>query len=189
VYGILGEDSSDADTLKVLVRRLAIDQSLSIKTKGFNGCSEMLRKGAAHLRAFANLGCTQFVICHDADESDPSVINEKVMSQIVRKAEISQGYCVIVPVQELEAWILADIQAVSKVFTSWKPQPISNPEGIRSPKEYLEKLSQASNHKPRYAHAVHNARVAEHLDIDLVMTKCPSFLPLATFVRKPRRGS
>ncbi len=98
-------------------------------------------------------------------------------------------YCVIVPVQELEAWILADIQSVSKVFTSWRPQPISNPEGINSPKEFLEKLSRAANHKPRYAHAVHNARVAEHLDIDILMTKCPSFLPLANFVRKPRRGS
>ena len=37
MYGILGEDKSDAETIKVLVRRLADDQGLTVRTKGYGG--------------------------------------------------------------------------------------------------------------------------------------------------------
>lgn len=43
MYGVLGEDKSDVATLKVLIRRLANDEKVSIK--GYDGCGEMLRKG------------------------------------------------------------------------------------------------------------------------------------------------
>jgi hypothetical protein len=52
-------------------------------------------------------------------------------------------------VYELEAWILADIAAVTKIFTSWLPQPISGiPEAIPDPKEHLIRLSKQAN-EPR----------------------------------------
>ncbi len=93
--------------------------------------------------------------------------------------------CIVIPVQELEAWILADIECASKVFPSWKPSPIHNPEGISKPKEHLEKLSRDSKQRPRYRHAIHNEQVAKHLDLEKVARKCPAFTVLAAFVRRP----
>jgi hypothetical protein len=90
LYGVLGEHRSDAETLSVLVRRLAGDGSLSIRRKGYTGGPEMLRKGARELRLLRGLGCR---------------------------------------------------------------------------------------------HAIYNEKVAGHLDLQLVERKCPSFRPLAQFVR------
>lgn len=48
--GILAEDQSDIDTLKMMVRGIARDRSLTIKGKGFDGCAHLIRKGAAAFR-------------------------------------------------------------------------------------------------------------------------------------------
>jgi hypothetical protein len=182
VYGILGEDQSDVETLKVLVRRLAGSESLPVMRKGYGGCAEMLRKGAKQLRLFRDLQCTRFIVCHDADGPDPVLKHEVVRRKVVTPSGIDKGFCIVVPVQELEAWILADIECATKIFTSWKPSPIENPEHIASPKEHLEKLSRDSKQRPRYSHATYNEKMAKYLDLDKVSRKCPSFSLLAAFV-------
>jgi hypothetical protein len=182
VYGILGEDPSDVATLKVLVKRLAGNDSLRVKTKGYGGCAEMLRKGARQLRLFQDFNCTRFIVCHDADGPDPNPHRELVQQRIVTPSGINEGCCIVVPVQELEAWILADIEAVTRIFTSWVPSPIENPEQVASPKEHLEKLSRDSRQRPRYSHATHNEKVAKHLDLNKIRAKCPSFKVLNDFV-------
>jgi len=182
VYAILGEDPSDVATLKVLVHRLADDESLQIKVKGYGGCGEMLRKGATQLRDFQNRGCRRFIVCHDADGPDPEPKRKLVRERIIQPSGIREGYCIVVPVQELEAWILADIECASRIFSSWRPSAIDNPERIAAPKEHLENLSREGKQKPRYSHAVHNERMARHLDLDKVSQKCPAFRRLAEFV-------
>lgn len=188
MYGILGESRSDVDTLKALVRRIAANEFLSIKAKGYEGCGEMLRKGATQLQLFAKLGCSQFIVCYDSDGKDPVERRKTVDDQIVKPSRTSQPCCIVVPVQELEAWILADIECAQRVFDSWNPMPISNPEAIASPKEHLEKLSRATNRRPRYHHATHNERMAKYMDIEKVHKACPSFRPLFEFVQAAERG-
>ena len=183
MYGILGEDLSDADTLKVLVRNIAADDSLKIKTKGFDGSGNLLKRGAGILKLYESEGMTHFIVCHDADGTDPSENHDKVMDKVIQPSGISDNYCVVIPVQELEAWILADIQAVTNIFKSWRPRAITNPESIQNPKEHMEKLSRTAKGRPRYAHATHNDRIAKYLDLAKVEKKCPSFKPFADFVR------
>ncbi len=184
MYGIIGEDRSDVDTLKVLIRRLSSDDSVPIKGKGFTGCGEMLKKGARQFRLFQGLGCSRFLVCYDADNEEPFRRHQEVLERIVRpSAIISPLCCIVVPVQAMEAWILADIAAAQRLFSGWKPDPVPNPEGIRKPKQHLEKLSRDARHRPRYIHAIHNPQVARHLDLDKIQQKCPSFQPLADFVR------
>ena len=104
------------------------------------------------------------------------------MREIVRPSGLDEHCCVVIPVQELEAWILADLASASNVFKSWKPKPINNPETISDPKEHLIKLSLAENNKPRYSHALHNERLAKYIDLKTVAMKCPSFRTLEKFV-------
>jgi hypothetical protein len=68
----------------------------------------------------------------------------------------------VIPVQELEAWILADLSSVSKVITSWAPKDVLSPESINDPKEHLERLSK-EHQKPKYIHAIHNQKIAHYL--------------------------
>ena len=185
MYGILGEHKSDAATLKVLVRRLLNNSSLKIKAKGFDGASEMLKKGAKELRLLKNLGCKRFIICHDADGPNPSDSKEKVQELILKPSKIDENCCVVVPVQEIESWILADIKAVTNIFSGWRPQEIANPESRNSPKEHLRSLSRQDNKgKPRYDNTTHNEKLAKYLDLAIVREKCPSFKPLVDFVSK-----
>lgn len=184
MYGILGEDPSDTEMIKTLVRRIADDQSITIKTKGYSGCAEMLRKGATQLRLFHNLGCTRFIICYDADRDDPKVRYKKIIEDVIIPSKIEGEFCALVPIQELEAWILADLPAVSNVIKSWKPKEVfANPESRVDPKEELIKLSELTKHRPLYTHAVHNPQVAKYINLESLAKKCASSLPLFHIVR------
>lgn len=133
MYGILGEDKSDVATLKVLIRRLERSDSIPVKTKGYDGCGEMLRKGAKQLRLFTRLGCNRFVVCYDSDGEEPNARYHKIVESIIRPSGLTglrEIICILIPVQEIEAWILADIEAVSNIIKSWHPKPIYNPETI-----------------------------------------------------------
>lgn len=187
MFGIIAEDPSDVEALKVIVRRLKDDTSLPILAKGYSGCSEMLRKGSSQFRLFAKRGVEKYIICYDSDRADPEQRRQEAKTKIWDDANIHGDCCVVVPVQELEAWILADIGAVSNIIKSWSPSSTSipNPETIPDPKEHLEKLSRI-NHRPRYSHAIHNSRVAQYLDLNLVAKKCPSFSILKDFIIPPK---
>ena len=182
VWAVLGENRSDAETLKALLKLIKRDERITVRTKGYDGGGELLRKGARQLTLFAGLGCTRFVVCHDADRHNPRAVYQRVTAQIVRPSGLSSSSCVVVPVQEIEAWILADIRAVNRIITSWTPPEIPDPESIDSPKEYLNRLSEGSNRKPRYDHATHNPAVAKYLNPAEILRKCNSFREFYEFL-------
>lgn len=184
MYAILAEDKSDVETLKVLIRRVAENQNISVKGVGYSGCSQMLNKGARQLQAFYESGaCKRFVVCYDSDKESPVARRQEIIRRVVSPSRVTAPICVLIPVQEIETWILADINAVSKVISGWRPDVVvSNPEGVNDPKEYLEKISR-QNQRPRYTHAVHNQKIAQYLNIDEIYKKCPSFRPLYEIVK------
>jgi len=133
VYGILGEDQSDVDTLKVLVRRLTGNESLPIKGKGYGGCGEMLNKGASQLRISA-IAVANDSLCATTPTAltrSPSGTGE---TQNHTAIGIREGCCIVVPVQALEAWILADIECATHIFTSWRPSAVGIPRISPSPR-------------------------------------------------------
>lgn len=191
MLGILGEDPSDTDTLKILARRILNNDRAQIRGKGYGGCGELLKKGARDLIALKKLGCEKFVVCVDADKMPSQDRYDEVESKVVSPSGLNQSCCIVVPVEEMEAWILADMNSVAKVITGWQgcsEITYASPENIRNPKEELELLSRGKNSKPRYSHATHNVRVASYLDINKVALTCPSFRVLRDFL-VPKRKS
>jgi len=183
-YAVLGEDLSDGETLRVLIRRLARNERLTVKVKGYDGCGQLLRKGARDLDEFWNQGYDRFVVAYDADRDGPAARLAEAHARVVAPSRaVDSACCIVVPVEELEAWLLADVSAVSKRWPGWRPEPIANPERVRDPKEHLEKLSRDSQRRPRYSHAVDNPMLAGLIDLEIVEKKCPSFRVLAEFVR------
>ena len=184
MYGVLGEDTTDAETLKAIVARVA-GPSIKIHIKGFGGKDKLLNKGSGQITFFRNLGCTKFIICHDSDSEDPSVSHSKVVDRVVKPIELQDSCCILIPVYMIEAWILANIEAASNVIKSWKPKPVSNPEKIPDPKGELKRLSRIGGRRPLYSHETHNQQVAKYLDLEIVARKCPSFRPLVKFIQQP----
>jgi hypothetical protein len=190
LFGIIAEDRSDAETLKVILRRL-LDRHRSrskFSLKGYHGWAQMFRKGISQLKLFAAQGCQKIVICFDADGPTDKgrVRRQKIDRELIKPSKVSIPCCAVVPVQELEAWVLADLAAVSKIMPSWRPtSSFPEPERIVNPKERLEKLSRDPKTRyQRYVPSIHNEKVAEFLDLEVVEDKCPSFARLVAFVRK-----
>lgn len=185
MIGILAEDRSDADALKVIVRRLSSTPNVTVKAKGFSGCGELCRKAGAYLNDFETQGITRVVICHDADGPDPGPALAKVHEGLrQRGVALGGSRRIIVPVQELEAWIIADEAAIAAVIPLLRIRPVARPETQGSPKEWLIGESSRGRSRPLYVPTTYNARVAEHLDFAKVSAKCPSFNPLMTFVNE-----
>jgi Domain of unknown function (DUF4276) len=184
-FAVLAEDRSDADSLVVLVRRICGRPNATVVSKGFSGCGELCRKAASHILNFADRGATHFIICHDADESDPQEIRAKVQTAIKNRIPSDFLYCIVVPVQELEAWIIADEEAIKKAIPTFELKAVSRPETVASPKEWLVKESRRGRSRPLYVPTIHNAKVAQHIDLDRLDKKCPSFRPLKEFVSPP----
>lgn len=183
-YAVLGEDISDVETLRELIWKLAGSERLKVMMKGYHGCGQLLRKGARDVDEFWRQGCERFVIAYDADRDDPVARRAEAYLRVVEPSRAaSSTCCVVVPVQEIEAWLLADVSAVTKKWPNWRPEPIANPERVRDPKETLIKLSRDSQQRPRYSNAVDNPRLARLIDLEIVEKKCPSFRVLAEFVR------
>ena len=181
-FAVLGEHRSDAETIVVLMKRLLRDDRASIRFKGYNGCGQLRRKGAKQIRLFANLGAERFVVCHDADGPDPAPAREKVRREIVEPAEVQESCCILIPVEELEAWIIADEQAISQTIPTFASPAVASPEGQNDPKEWIVRQSKRNRTRPLYVPSMHNSRVARHLDLDRVAEKCPSFRPLVDFL-------
>jgi hypothetical protein len=187
MYVVIAEDNSDFNCLQILIKRLAKDDSISIKGEGFNSCGTMLNKGAKVLSLWnQKKEYRKFIICYDRDKESAQKRYEEVITKIIRPAGIKQAgnlICILIPTEEIESWILADIKAVSKVFSSWQPNTeYPNPEDVQNPKETLTKLSRINKPKPLYSHNIHNEKVMVYLDLTIVKKKCSSFAELADFV-------
>ena len=183
-YAVLAEDKSDAEALAVLVKRIRGAGNISVKKKGYGGCGELCRKVGTQILDFQTQGITHFVICHDSDDNDPHMIREKVKQSIASHVDLSSCiFQIIVPIQEFEAWIIADEHAIEKVIPSLKIRQVPHPEQTRSPKEWLISQSRLGRSKPLYVPTIWNDKVAKYLDIDKVGLKCPSFKELVDFIR------
>jgi hypothetical protein len=182
MFAVLAEDRSDVDSLVILVKRICGKANATVLRKGFSGCGELCRKAWSHIKDFADKGATRFIVCHDSDGNDPEEVKKKVRESLGAKIDVTENHCIIVPVQELEAWIIADEEAINKVIPSLLIRQIARPETVPRPKEWLVNESRRGRSKPLYVPTIHNAKVAANLDLRKVERKCPSFGDLVSFV-------
>lgn len=190
MFAILAEDRSDFLTLKELVWKLCGDTSISIKGKGFGSGSELLKNGARDLTALAQFRDVKTIfVCHDADDLNCVQKEEEVRKKVIAPAELNSKSAIpVIPISMIESWILADVNACRRVFTSMRAlDEVHQPENIRQAKEYLERLCRDRPTVPRYAHATHNRLIAPHLDLQKVYKRCPSFRIFAQHVDSTRK--
>lgn len=181
MIAILAEGNSDAEALRNIVRRCGTASSVQVRARGYSGCKEMLRNVARDVRKFCREGAKRLIVCHDADGHPPETIEAAIARAVgTLPAEVKSIY--VVPVQAIEAWIIADEHAVNAILTSFRFKGHDRPESLPRPKEWLIRESRDAAHRPRYSPAVHNPRIAEKLDAERVARKCQSFARLRTWL-------
>ena len=133
------------------------------------------RKVIRILKELARPNMVSFAVwVRDAETNEPEEVQrlEELMGDTVRNADrlVLDVRCVVA-VPMLEAWLLADENAVQRVCGS--SRVFQNPERIEDPKSELRRLL---NQRP-YTREVAR-HIAEIADVNLVAKRCPSFQKL-----------
>ena len=171
--GIIAEDSSDVEVLKILVRQLAGRRLTTSHFVG-KGCGPLTRKTPGWCRAFEKKGCSAIALVHDLDNEDPEILRRTLETAI--SGARARDRAVIIPTRELEAWLLADTSAITRALGLTKsPRVIHHPESLLAPKERLSALVRAcsKDRGKRYVNTVHNKVIAEAIDVRAIAARCP----------------
>ncbi|WP_186142538.1 DUF4276 family protein [Burkholderia gladioli] len=189
MYILITEDQTDFDAVKAIIRRLSNDSNISIKGKGFNGAGEITNKGAATIKSLLTTETKGCIIVRDCDGRNGDEKFKLLKSDVVDKVKTKTPFCIVLPKHELEAWYLADIHCVTKIWGQWRPERgYDQPESFAKAKEELIKISRTGNLKPRYSTS-DGKLIAMHMNLNTVREKCPSFEPLYIFIKEGKRNA
>lgn len=180
--GIIAEDKSDFESSKVLIKRITQKDNIGFRKALGNGCGKLRRKASAYAVDLKNRGCDTLILIHDLDRHDYSKLLLELESKL--KCSPIHNKFICIPIEELEAWFLADPEGIKKTFNlKSKPNIKGLPETIPSPKEKLgELIYHHSNKRTIYLNTKHNETLSLNLSIDLMKKKSNSFQEFYEFV-------
>lgn len=180
--GILAEDATDGETVKILIQRLRPD--CSVKTRQGGGCGEIRRKGAAWAKDLVHLGCTALVIACDLDRDEQGRLCDEAalrrrLESVAWPGSLRRHLCIAI--EEIEAWFWTDQALLDRIGSPGAACAHHQPRRIPQPKEALIRLSRDGRQRPRYA-TTENPRLARDLDLHACAARCPEFRALRDFV-------
>lgn len=161
--GVIAEDASDIAVINEILEKYMDCNAFSIKKFIGHGCGKLRNKCGAWAKMLSMSGCEHILVFHDLDRNIEVELREE-LSKKIGKDEYPDSI-IVIPIEELEAWLLADSKAIKKVFNLKKsPKKISNCEIIESPKEHLRDLVWLLG-KKRYLNTAHNQKIARKASI------------------------
>jgi hypothetical protein len=178
--GIIAEDLSDVKITQILARKIS-RKPLGFKHFVGRGCGKIQSKCKSWSRVLEERGCTGIIVLHDLDQRSEKGLRLALEQELASSR--LQNKAVVIPVREIEAWLLSDEVAIKKAFKLPKaPRRISNPQSILRPKEYLrDMVYRCSNHQTTYVNSIHNEKIARLVSIRSLGLRCTSFEPFRTF--------
>jgi hypothetical protein len=180
--GIIAEDDSDFDAVRVLVQRIVGRNNLTFKKQVTFGCGRMIKKANDYANTLSRRGCDLLVLVHDLDTKSLQTLKSELKKALSGCA--IQQHFVCIPVREIEAWFLSDPIGIHKTLNLQRvPRVKGLPESINFPKEVLrDHVLACSGQKRLYLHTKHNLPLAQNVSLDLIRAKCPSFKELSDFI-------
>lgn len=181
LIGVIAEDSSDVQVINAILDKYMSSNLFSVKKFVGNGCGKLRNKCEAWATMLVKSGCEHILVFHDRDRNEEKEIR-RILECKISKDEFPSSI-IVIPVEELEAWLLSDAKAIKAVFNLRKaPKKINNCETIESPKEYLRDLVWQIG-KKRYLNTTHNKKIAEQSDV-ANFQRCKSYLPFDKYIRE-----
>lgn len=178
--GLIAEDKSDIETIKILIRKIGKKPFSAPHFVG-HGCGKIKSKSFEWARNLKQRGCDSLILVHDLDRNDADDL-EAVLREELDPCPIA-NHLISIPVQELEAWLLADSAAIMAALNlKALPKRVANPEQIVDPKENLSQVVYLKSEKSKYyVNTIHNAKIASHCTLT-ELRRCSSFVPFERFV-------
>jgi hypothetical protein len=139
--------------------------------RGFSG---VLRNLGADLRDLARREAELIVIITDNDRQPPSERPKALRAQ-TRKASVSVPVVIGVAVQSLEAWLLADEQAIAQAVGAPNLPRQPDPETIDDAKTHFQELIGPYLSQNPDLEAAYWEQIAKSLDLQKVKKRCRSF--------------
>ena len=179
--GVIAEDDSDIAVVDLLIGKLAKTPYV-IRPVAANGSGKIVGKCRGWAQNLRDQGCRYLFVVHDLDVRRVSELTHQ-LREALRPSPIDP-HLIVIPVREIEAWLLADHVAITKAMKlKEKLKMVPNPEALHRPKEYLADLVyKKSRRTRRYVNAVDNAKIA-NLCVPSNLLRCPSFGPFERFVK------
>ena len=184
--GVIAEENNDVDVISAITAKIVKENAFSVSKFVGHGCGKVRRKCSAWAKNLKDKGCNVIVVIHDLDRYDES----ELRSDLESKLACTEGTAtiVLIPIKEMEAWLLTDGKALKSVFKMRRiPKIPKNTEAITSPKEYLANVV-SSNSKTQYLNTTHNKKLAHEIGL-ASLTRCPSFATFPPFIKRafPKR--
>ncbi|MBD3648418.1 MAG: DUF4276 family protein [Pseudomonadales bacterium] len=180
--GIIAEDRSDVETLDVLASRLVRHNQYKVRNFVGRGGGRLKKKCGAWAKDLCRKGCTALIVAHDLDDACEEELRRELQSSFV--AEDFEESLVLIPIREIEAWLLADRHALKDVLsTKTLPKVPRNPETIVDPKKEIRKVVKAVGGNS-YINTVHNSLIAANAKVEEIYKRCKSFRPYHDFIQR-----
>lgn len=177
--GIIAEDDSDVDVIKEILCMYLPKSNFCTKKFVGKGCGKLRAKCAAWSINLSTQGCDHILIFHDLDRYDENILRRELLEKL--KPGGLSNTLIVIPIEELESWLLSDINVIKEVFSiKAEVKQIFDVEKVVSPKEHLQKLVKRLSNKP-YLNTIHNKKIASKLSIGKLMN-CASFHPLNDYI-------
>ncbi|MDQ7914694.1 DUF4276 family protein [Pseudomonas sp. 102515] len=177
--GIIAEDLSDIQVITELISKYMEKNKFSVKHFVGKGCGKLKTKCSAWVDNLSMQGCTHVIIFHDLDRNKEALLRKEIEQRILN-CNFKETH-VVIPTEELEAWLLSDPSAIKTIFSIKGEMRISSDvESIKSPKEHLQKLIKKHSNKT-YINTIHNKKIAEKIDISK-LANCPSYRDFEKYI-------
>ena len=182
--GVIAEEKNDVEVLYELTCKIINEREFSFKQFVGHGCGKLRRKCGAWAVNLLRRGCTHLVVVHDLDKRNESELRAELDSAI-KDTEFTRSL-VLIPIEEIEAWLLADAKALKNTFKMRKqPKVPAKPETVADPKEHLADLV-ARHSKTKFLNTVHNKKIANAVGLS-ALKRCPSFAAYPPFIKPPKK--
>ncbi|MEK6789482.1 MAG: DUF4276 family protein [Pseudomonadota bacterium] len=179
--GIIAEDVSDVEVIVEILEKYIARNTFSVKKFTGDGCGKLRSKCETWTSILFKSGCTHVFIFHDLDRND-EISLRKTLEKKVSPTKYPNSL-VVIPVEELEAWLLSDAAAIQKTFSLPKvPREIHDCEAVSSPKEHLEEIVWSIG-KKRYLNTIHNKKISKIMSLSS-LRKCRSFKDFDAYITK-----
>ncbi len=180
--GIIAEDDTDVAVLRELIYKIAHGKTVVFKKFSAHGCGKLIGRCKPWSVELKNKGCNLLVVVHDLDERQEQQLRQALESALNNSPILKRA--IIIPIKEIEAWLLSDHLAIEKAMNLKQSFPkVPNPQTIADPKRYLKEIIFIKSGKNKYYLPRDNEKIARKVDLNNIR-KCSSFAPLETFIRK-----
>ncbi|MBI1749554.1 MAG: DUF4276 family protein [Acidobacteria bacterium] len=170
-FGFVVEGASDEKAVKEIARK-CFGVRCDIETRSWAERGGLNRRFDISLEEFRDLNIDKAFVVRDSDGKDPVQLKRNMEAKISGRPQYPFSVSFEFAIQELEAWFLADHDAISRAIGRPVERIADQIEELTSPKDDLQAiLSRARiTYTPEVARKIANA-----IDPEVVARRCPAF--------------